>query len=320
MGYELGFPIIDGTCQIDCHGWNAPLTLNQYYHLVDHHVSRKNLCGDDLRAFYAYAETNNKILNSTYMQVGTGYNTTNVPYGGTGVPGMEMNINGSNTSPEFVVDETTTITLPSELIESYIVGELKLAGYRPDSTSIEPIVVTVYDSDNNVIGYDSDYILGDSITVTTCIAVPEWSYNLSDEVVAASSTGHLQIEGTPDITYTWTISGIGFSLLHSETSGDDALVNTVITDETACGSAAITVTSESGSYVIGYVRSPVGQWVLIAANIEAQGYVTGAHDSYTVASSTWYFEKTLGQYIGWFKRMSTNEYIRNVKNNNWRAL
>jgi putative transposase len=25
----------------------------------------------------------------------------------------------------------------------------------------------------------------------------------------------------------------------------------------------------------------------------------------------------LGEYVSWFKRMSTNEYIRNVKNNNW---
>jgi len=28
----------------------------------------------------------------------------------------------------------------------------------------------------------------------------------------------------------------------------------------------------------------------------------------------------LGQYISWFKRMSTNEYIRNVKENNWKRF
>ncbi|MEA3369179.1 MAG: transposase [Candidatus Ratteibacteria bacterium] len=28
----------------------------------------------------------------------------------------------------------------------------------------------------------------------------------------------------------------------------------------------------------------------------------------------------LGQYISWFKRMATNKYIRNVKNNNWRPF
>lgn len=28
----------------------------------------------------------------------------------------------------------------------------------------------------------------------------------------------------------------------------------------------------------------------------------------------------LGQYISWFKRMSTNEYIRNVKQNNWQPF
>ncbi|MFI4910525.1 MAG: transposase [Sedimentisphaeraceae bacterium JB056] len=30
--------------------------------------------------------------------------------------------------------------------------------------------------------------------------------------------------------------------------------------------------------------------------------------------------RTLGQYVSWFKRMSTNEYIRNVKNNNWQPF
>ncbi|MFH1565568.1 MAG: hypothetical protein ABIC82_07100, partial [bacterium] len=28
----------------------------------------------------------------------------------------------------------------------------------------------------------------------------------------------------------------------------------------------------------------------------------------------------LGQYISWFKRMSTNEYIKNVKQNNWKPF
>ncbi len=28
----------------------------------------------------------------------------------------------------------------------------------------------------------------------------------------------------------------------------------------------------------------------------------------------------LGQYISWFKRMTTNQYIQNVKNNNWRPF
>jgi len=30
--------------------------------------------------------------------------------------------------------------------------------------------------------------------------------------------------------------------------------------------------------------------------------------------------KGLGQYISWFKRMTTNKYIQNVKNNNWQPF
>ncbi len=28
----------------------------------------------------------------------------------------------------------------------------------------------------------------------------------------------------------------------------------------------------------------------------------------------------LGQYVSWFKRMTTNQYIRQVKNNNWQPF
>jgi len=58
--------------------------------------------------------------------------------------------------------------------------------------------------------------------------------------------------------YSWSVSGSGFSLTESQTQG---LSNTLYADNTACGSAFITVTDVRGA-VEGSVRIPAhGQWV-----------------------------------------------------------
>jgi hypothetical protein len=60
--------------------------------------------------------------------------------------------------------------------------------------------------------------------------------------------------------YEWSVEGAGFSLGASET-GDG--VNLLNSGETACGSAAITVSDACGFEVTGYVRCTAGQWVLL---------------------------------------------------------
>jgi hypothetical protein len=57
--------------------------------------------------------------------------------------------------------------------------------------------------------------------------------------------------------YTWSVSGNGFSLQESQTTG---LSNTLIIDGTACGTGTITVTGCSGIPVKGYVRCTTGRW------------------------------------------------------------
>ena len=64
------------------------------------------------------------------------------------------------------------------------------------------------------------------------------------------------IEGNPP--YTWSVSGTGFDLEESQTT---ELSNILLADDTACGSADITVTDASGSTVKGSVRCTVGAWV-----------------------------------------------------------
>ena len=86
----------------------------------------------------------------------------------------------------------------------------------------------------------------------------DWT-NSAQTVLKSSSATVYVIGGTPP--YTWDISGVGFSLQHTETTG---LSNTVITSAAACGSGVITVEDKCDFQVGGSIRcSNGGQWVQI---------------------------------------------------------
>jgi len=57
--------------------------------------------------------------------------------------------------------------------------------------------------------------------------------------------------------FTWEVSGTGFSIPAST----DGRTNTLSADDTACGTATITVTDNCGDSCTGYVRGTEGQWV-----------------------------------------------------------
>jgi RHS repeat-associated protein len=57
--------------------------------------------------------------------------------------------------------------------------------------------------------------------------------------------------------YTWSVSGNGFSLQESQTTG---LTNTLITDEGACGTATITVRGCNDTQITADVKCTVGDW------------------------------------------------------------
>lgn len=86
---------------------------------------------------------------------------------------------------------------------------------------------------------------------------PEFQYdpNNPDEIDRNSSVEIKVIGGTPP--YTWEVSGTGFSIPSSTTGR----TNTLSADDTACGTATITVTDNYGVPVTGYVRCTTGQWV-----------------------------------------------------------
>ena len=87
---------------------------------------------------------------------------------------------------------------------------------------------------------------------------PEFQYapNNPDKIDRSSSAEISVIEGFPP--YIWQVSGTGFSIPSSTTDR----ANILSADDTACGSAIITVTDKYGAIVSGSLREPNhGHWV-----------------------------------------------------------
>jgi hypothetical protein len=91
-----------------------------------------------------------------------------------------------------------------------------------------------------------------------CTEDPDLEYDTvnSHETIDRNGSATLIVIGN-NPPYTWSVSGNGFSLQESQTTG---LTNTLIADDTACGAATITITGCSGPPVTGYVRCTTGVW------------------------------------------------------------
>lgn len=59
--------------------------------------------------------------------------------------------------------------------------------------------------------------------------------------------------------FSWSVAGTGFSFSAATTMGQS---NVLLTDDTACGLATITVTDDCGTVVASYIKCTTGQWVL----------------------------------------------------------
>ncbi len=89
------------------------------------------------------------------------------------------------------------------------------------------------------------------VSVPCCNAdVPfEWDESGIDTIARNESGRVAVLDGVAP--FDWAVSGTGFTLAHSTTQDRS---NTLIADETACGTATITVTDYCGAQVTGYVR------------------------------------------------------------------
>jgi hypothetical protein len=110
---------------------------------------------------------------------------------------------------------------------------------------------------------------------------PELEIGQNDSLVV-----NVSANGTP---LTWSVAGTGFSLEHTETAGTG---NVLHSDETACGSATITITDCDGNVAIGYVRCTTGQW----AAYQDGSVLEGTPDSKVYHLDILILEKTQGKY------------------------
>jgi hypothetical protein len=89
----------------------------------------------------------------------------------------------------------------------------------------------------------------------------EWDDETSEETVDHDDLGGsiiaIYAEGFCE-PFDWEVEEEGFTLAESRTYGFN---NIIYADETACGTATITVTNREGSSVTGYVRCTEGQWI-----------------------------------------------------------
>lgn len=116
----------------------------------------------------------------------------------------------------------------------------------------------------------------------------EYDYEESDAEIIREDSALIYViaNNTP---LSWSVEGTGFSLEHEETDG---VGNVLHADETACGSAKITVVGCNSASTIGYARCTTGQW---------SGYTNGCILSGTPDSSVWgvttlQLTKTQGKY------------------------
>jgi len=90
-----------------------------------------------------------------------------------------------------------------------------------------------------------------------CEETPNVAYDdaNSDDTIDRNGTATIVVkDGCPP--FSWSVSGTGFSIPAST----DGRTNTLSADETACGTATITVTDHCGDNCTGYVRCTEGQW------------------------------------------------------------
>lgn len=86
--------------------------------------------------------------------------------------------------------------------------------------------------------------------------VIDYDYDTSAETIARETSENIYVTAN-NTPLTWSVSGTGFSLEHEETDGTG---NVLHADNTACGSAKITVKGCDDQEAVGIVRCTTGQW------------------------------------------------------------
>jgi len=123
-----------------------------------------------------------------------------------------------------------------------------------------------------------------------------WDYAVSAETVVRDDSALVAFDCNEDPSgapYTWEITGTGFTL-NAETTID--YQNLVFADNTACGTASITVTDSCGHSTDGYVRCTTGMWSWPPTLGCADGMTGKAPSGYSDHNQVLTMTKTEGKY------------------------
>ena len=85
-----------------------------------------------------------------------------------------------------------------------------------------------------------------------------WDDDLTDDTIGRGTSISIYVKDGLG-PYSWSVSGTGFTLGSPQTDG---VSNTLISDNTACGTAVITVTDFCEEVTTGEVRCTFGQWII----------------------------------------------------------
>jgi len=104
-----------------------------------------------------------------------------------------------------------------------------------------------------------------------CVPDPDmaWDEDVSAETVGFDQAVAIAITGL-NWPFTWEVEGEGFYLDSGrliKTIETEDVSAVLYTDDTACGTATITVTGCDGRSVTGYVVSTEGQWIEVSQNV-----------------------------------------------------
>lgn len=105
------------------------------------------------------------------------------------------------------------------------------------------------------------------VVLSACLdsSTLEWDDAESGDTVARSDSVTVAVTGTDVATpLEWTVSGTGFTLTKSTTTG---LTNTLNAGASACGRADITVTDSCGNVVTGAVKCTTGGWQACSGSV-----------------------------------------------------
>ncbi len=119
----------------------------------------------------------------------------------------------------------------------------------------------------------------------------EYDTENSAETVDRNDSATISVIGN-NAPFTWSVSGIGFTLDNAKTTG---FTNTLNADNTACGSTTITVTGCDGTVATGYVRCTTGQWGTAQSGCILSG--TPDTHSFNENSGILVMTKTQGKYL-----------------------